>query len=203
MLQKPFFSSAYDMARIFGGVGAIMGHELTHGFDNTGRKYDQESRLRDWWDKETVDEYESRAQCIATLYSGFDLLGLKVKGNLTLGENIADFGGIKSSYHAYLNWFTHHYCKGISKSEMPMTWELCQKQSTPKHYQRQLFWVSYGQNWCDKERDQSIRMAILTDEHSPDKFRVNGPLSQNLDFQKDFNCPVGSKMNPREKCALW
>mmetsp|Transcript_69171 Transcript_69171/g.101387 ORF Transcript_69171/g.101387 Transcript_69171/m.101387 type:complete len:736 (-) Transcript_69171:109-2316(-) len=203
MLQKPFFNSAYDMARNFGGVGAIMGHELTHGFDNTGRKYDQDSRLRDWWDKQTIDEYESRASCIAELYNGFEMLGLHIKGNLTLGENIADFGGIKAAYNAYINWFTHHYCKGISESDMPMTWQLCQKKSKPRHYQKQLFWVSYGQNWCDKERDPSIRMAILTDEHSPDKFRVNGPLSQNLDFQSDWECPANSKMNPPNKCALW
>ena len=75
--------------------------------------------------------------------------------------------------------------------------------SPPALWQRQLFWVSYGQNWCDKERDPSIRMAILTDEHSPDKFRVNGPLSQNLDFQKDFSCPATAKMNPPTKCSLW
>ena len=203
MLQKPFFDAAYDMARNFGGVGAIMGHELTHGFDNTGRKYDQDSRLRDWWDADTVQEYENRAGCIASLYNGFKLLGMHVKGNLTLGENIADFGGIKASYHAYLAWFTHHYCKGIDADQMPMTWDLCQKQAHPKLHQKQLFWVSYGQNWCDKERDPSIKMAILTDEHSPDKFRVNGPLSQNLDFQKDWGCPAGSKMNPPDKCALW
>uniref|UniRef100_A0A7S4PCQ8 Uncharacterized protein n=1 Tax=Guillardia theta TaxID=55529 RepID=A0A7S4PCQ8_GUITH len=105
MLQKPFFDAEYDMSRNFGGVGAIMGHELTHGFDNTGRKYDQESRLRDWWDRKTVDEFEARGQCIAKLYSKFEMLGMHVKGNLTLGENIADFGGLKAAYHAWLNWF--------------------------------------------------------------------------------------------------
>ena len=152
---------------------------------------------------QTIQEYEDRAECIASLYDKFELLGLHVKGNLTLGENIADAGGIKSAYHAYLSWYTQHYCKGITQDDMPMTWQLCQKHSKPKLYQKQLFWVSYGQNWCDKERDPSIRMALLTDEHSPDKFRVNGPLSQNLDFQRDFNCPAHSKMNPPDKCALW
>jgi predicted metalloendopeptidase len=158
MLQKPFFDAGYDMARNFGGVGAIMGHELTHGFDNTGRKYDQESRLKDWWDKETIDEFRSRGACIAQLYSGFEMLGLHIKGNATLGENIADFGGIKSAYHGWEAWWGAERCKGISKDEMPMTWELCQRRKDPPLAQRQLFWVAYGQNWCDKERDPSIKV---------------------------------------------
>ncbi|KAJ1482754.1 hypothetical protein T484DRAFT_1802891 [Baffinella frigidus] len=79
MLQKPFFDAEYDMARNFGGVGAIMGHELTHGFDNTGRKYDQQSRLKDWWDTQTIEEFKTRGQCIASLYSGYEMLGLHVK----------------------------------------------------------------------------------------------------------------------------
>ena len=203
MLQKPFFDAGYSMERNFGGVGAIMGHELTHGFDNTGRKYDQHSRLKDWWDRETVDEFDARGQCIARHYSKFEMYGLHVKGNATLGENIADFGGIKSAYHGWLSWFRDNHCKGISKEEMPMTFELCQKSAIPEHHQRQLFWVSYGQNWCDKERKQSIMMSLKTDEHAPDQFRVNGPLSQNYDFARDFACPVGSKMNPPAKCVLW
>jgi len=203
MLQKPFFDADYDMARNFGGVGAIMGHELTHGFDNTGRKYDQNSRLKDWWDKETIEEFNERSQCIASLYGGFEMLGLKLHGNLTLGENIADFGGLKASYHAWLEWFRDHHCKGIDKDEMPMTWELCEKTAKPLLSQKQLFWISYGQNWCDKERDQSIKMSIATDEHSPDKFRVNGPLSQNDEFAADFACPIGSNMNPVKRCVLW
>lgn len=203
MLQKPFFNSGYSMERNFGGVGAIMGHELTHGFDNTGRKYDQHSRLRDWWDRQTVDEFDSRGQCIARLYSSFEMLGLHVKGNATLGENIADFGGIQSAYHGWLSWFKDNHCKGISKEEMPMTFELCQRTGVPEHHQRQLFWISYGQNWCDKERKQSMKMSLTTDEHAPDMFRVNGPLSQNDDFARDFACPAGSKMNPQPKCKLW
>jgi len=203
MLQKPFFDAEYDMARNFGGVGAIMGHELTHGFDNTGRKYDQQSRLKDWWDTQTIEEFKTRGQCIASLYSGYEMLGLHVKGNATLGENIADFGGIKSAYHGWVDWYGDERCKGISKEEMPMTYDLCQTRKDPPLTQRQLFWVSFGQNWCDKERDPSIKMSIQTDEHSPDKFRVNGPLSQNDDFARDYACPVGSPMNPAHKCKLW
>jgi len=203
MLQKPFFDAGYSMERNFGGVGAIMGHELTHGFDNTGRKYDQHSRLKDWWDRETVDEFDSRGQCIAKLYSTFKLEGLHVKGNATLGENIADFGGIKSAYHGWLAWYKAKQCEGVSQKEMPLTYELCQRTAMPAHGQRQLFWLSYGQNWCDKERAQSMRMSLLTDEHSPDQFRVNGPLSQNQDFATDFKCKKGTRMNPEDKCQLW
>lgn len=203
MLQKPFFHAGWDMERNFGGVGAIMGHELTHGFDNTGRKYDPESRLRDWWDAETVAEFEARAQCLARLYNGFEIVGTHVRGNKTLGENIADFGGIKAAYHGWLSWFVDDHCKDVDPDKMPMTFKLCRRAARPTRNQRKLFWVSYGQNWCDKERDQSLKLSVKTDEHAPDRFRVNGPLSQSDDFARDWGCPAGSPMNPKVKCSLW
>jgi len=203
MLQKPFFDAAWDMARNFGGVGAIMGHELTHGFDNTGRKYDPDSRLRDWWDAETIAEFEERAQCIARLYNKFEIVGTHVRGNKTLGENIADAGGIKAAYGAWHAWFVEEHCRDVDREAMPMTHQLCLRAARPTPAQRKLFWVSYGQNWCDKERDQSLKLSVQTDEHAPDRFRVNGPLSQSLDFARDWACPLGSPMNPVRKCSLW
>mmetsp|Transcript_63747 Transcript_63747/g.170798 ORF Transcript_63747/g.170798 Transcript_63747/m.170798 type:complete len:87 (+) Transcript_63747:419-679(+) len=86
---------------------------------------------------------------------------------------------------------------------MPMTFKLCRRAARPTRNQRKLFWVSYGQNWCDKERDQSLKLSVKTDEHAPDRFRVNGPLSQSDDFARDWGCPAGSPMNPKAKCSLW
>lgn len=185
VLQPPFFSADYNAARNFGGIGAIMGHEFTHGFDDTGRKFDAKSRLREWWKKPIVQRFQKHSRCIAKLYDKFEIADETVDGNGTLGENIADMGGLKIALRAYQH---------LQEQETG---------SPPKDADQRLFFVSFAQNWCDKERHQSEQEAVLTDEHSPNLFRVNGPVSQNKDFARLFQCPVGSPMNPDNKCVLW
>jgi predicted metalloendopeptidase len=185
VLQPPFFSDTYPAARNFGGIGAVMGHEFTHGFDNTGRKFDAHSQLQEWWNKPVIHKYQDHTHCIEDLYSKFEIADVKVDGNGTLGENIADMGGLKISLKA---------------------WENLHKKNTGKeatHQEQRLFFVSFAQNWCDKNRYQSEQQSVLTDEHSPNLFRVNGVVSQNEEFSQAFGCPKGAPMNPVKKCVLW
>lgn len=185
VLQKPFFSEDYPAERNFGGIATVMGHEFTHGFDDTGRKYDAKSRLREWWDKPVVKKFEKHTRCISKLYEGFTIADVGVDGNGTLGENIADMGGLKISLLAFEN---------LHKQKMG---------GQPSPDEKRTFFVSFAQNWCDKERYKSQQESVQTDEHSPDIFRVNGPVSQNPTFARVFGCPAGSPMNPEKKCVLW
>jgi len=185
VLQPPFFSDKYPAARNFGGIGAVMGHEFTHGFDNTGRKFDAHSKLHEWWKKPVVRKFQDNSHCIEKLYDSFEIADEAVDGNGTLGENIADMGGLKISLRAWENLHT--------KTEG----------TVPSAKEQRLFFVAFAQNWCDKNRYKAEQQTVLTDEHSPNLFRVNGPVSQSEDFAKTFGCPAGAPMNPTSKCVLW
>jgi len=185
VLQPPFFSDKYPAARNFGGIGAVMGHEFTHGFDNTGRKFDAHSKLHEWWKKPVVRKFQDNSHCIEKLYDSFEIADEAVDGNSTLGENIADMGGLKISLRAWENLHT--------KTEG----------TVPSAKEQRLFFVAFAQNWCDKNRYKAEQQTVLTDEHSPNLFRVNGPVSQSEDFAKTFGCPAGAPMNPTSKCVLW
>uniref|UniRef100_A0A7S0DV73 Peptidase M13 C-terminal domain-containing protein n=1 Tax=Hanusia phi TaxID=3032 RepID=A0A7S0DV73_9CRYP len=186
ILQKPFFSTTYRAARNFGAIGTILGHEMTHGFDDQGRKFNPEGRMKQWWSDADKDAFEQRASCVVELYNSMKLDGKRVNGELTLGENIADIGGVKLAYRA-------------------MERELREKegQAAPSRTDRQLFFVSQGQNWCTKARKQAEELQLLTDPHAPDRWRVNGPLSQTPEFAEAFQCSPGSPMNPRRRCEVW
>jgi predicted metalloendopeptidase len=185
VLQPPFFSDKFQAARNFGGIGAVMGHEFTHGFDNTGRKFDAHSKLHEWWNKPVVTRYKDNSHCIESLYDKFEIADIGVDGNGTLGENIADMGGLKIALRAWENLHTE------------------QHHAAPSEHEQRLFFVSFAQNWCDKNRYKAEQQSVLTDEHSPNLFRVNGPVSQSDDFAKTFGCPKGAPMNPVKKCVLW
>ncbi|EKX54950.1 hypothetical protein GUITHDRAFT_99599 [Guillardia theta CCMP2712] len=185
VLQPPFFSDTYKAVRNFGGIGCVMGHEFTHGFDNTGRKFDAHSRMREWWQKPVVSRFREHSHCIEKLYDNFEIAGENVDGNGTLGENIADMGGLKISLRAWEHLHTQTHG------------------APPSLQEQRLFFVSFAQNWCDKNRQKAEEQTVLTDEHSPNIFRVNGPVSQNPDFAQAFGCPVGSPMNPNHRCVLW
>jgi len=183
LLQEPFFAASYPDSRNYGSVGAVMAHELTHGFDNVGRRYDQNGRLHNWWSSKDVVAFKKRADCLKIYYSDFSIDGKPVDGDLTLAENIADNGGIKISYEAFL--------------------QLQQSKGTPAtDSDKQLFFLSWGQTWCSVQRKKTERLALENDVHAPDKFRVNGPLTQYAEFSTAWKCTDKAIMAPPNRCGL-
>jgi len=184
ILQDPFFSFKNSDARNYGAIGTILGHEMSHGFDDDGRQYDAKGELRDWWDAETVQGFKNRSGCISRLFDRYKVDGHQVNGRLTLGEDIADSGGIKFSYQAFLR---AGGAKGRSAAD------------------RRLFFASFAQNWCEVERTKSAVSSVLTDEHAPGKFRVIGGVTQFPPFADAFSCPPGAPMAPPPplRCELW
>eukprot|EP01130_Rhizamoeba_saxonica_P012692 TRINITY_DN5383_c0_g1_i1.p1 TRINITY_DN5383_c0_g1~~TRINITY_DN5383_c0_g1_i1.p1 ORF type:complete len:676 (-),score=163.85 TRINITY_DN5383_c0_g1_i1:61-2058(-) len=189
ILQTPYFNSSRPKAANYGGSGVIMGHELTHGFDNQGKDYDGTGKLKDWWEPETREKFDKRVKCVIDQYSKFEILpGLFVNGKLTQGENIADMGGTKNSLHSYLKYIGN---KADQPSEVPGLSNI------------ELYFVAYAQGWCAKRNPEVSRIKAATDPHSPPKFRVLGPLINLEEFSEVFNCPSGSFMNPKERCSVW
>lgn len=188
IIQPIFFKKDYPAAVNFGGIGMVAGHELAHGFDDQGRQFDGTGKLRDWWPSEIVNKFTEKAQCLVDQYSQFKVGDLNVNGKLTLGENIADNSGIKTAYYAFKLWQKSH---GVEESILP---ELSNEQ---------LFFLSFGQSWCSKITPEYQKELIQRDPHSPAHLRVKVPLMNLDEFASAFSCPVGSNMNPREKCHLW
>ncbi|XP_022914109.1 neprilysin-2 isoform X2 [Onthophagus taurus] len=191
ILQGVFFSNDRPKYMNYGAIGFVIGHEITHGFDDQGRQFDKDGNLVDWWEPETQQSFVKKAQCIIDQYSNFTVpeLGINLNGINTQGENIADNGGIKEAYFAYERWVKKH-------GEEP-------KLPGLKYNGRQMFWLSMASVWCARTRLEEMRQLVVADEHAPDKFRVVGTVSNMREFAKDFNCRLGSKMNPKHKCQLW
>eukprot|EP00455_Lapot_gusevi_P043614 TRINITY_DN532_c0_g1_i3.p2 TRINITY_DN532_c0_g1~~TRINITY_DN532_c0_g1_i3.p2 ORF type:complete len:286 (+),score=139.83 TRINITY_DN532_c0_g1_i3:32-859(+) len=191
ILQNPFFDASFSIPVNYGGIGMVMGHELSHGFDDQGRLYDGHGKLTNWWANSTSQAFQQRAQCLIDQYSNFEILpGVHVNGALTLGENIADNGGIKTAFNAYRSVMPVH--EGVRASRM-----------MAEVTNDQLFFISFATGWCTKSTDDYKRLRVKTDVHSPPKFRVIGPLQNLPAFATAFNCPAGSYMNPTNKCQLW
>ena len=191
ILQPPFYSVSLDDAVNYGGIGVVIGHELTHGFDDQGRKYDAAGNFRDWWTAEDGQQFEERADCTAKEYSNFvavkdDKGEVKLNGKLTLGENTADNGGLKLAYMALTEILTHAPVKPIDGY-------------TPQ----QRFFLSYGQIWCQNVTDQEARKRVLTDPHSPGEWRVNGAVQNSAAFQQVFGCKPGQPMVSANACRVW
>ncbi|XP_029033207.1 neprilysin-2 isoform X2 [Osmia bicornis bicornis] len=191
ILQGAFFSNDRPRYMNYGAIGFVIGHEITHGFDDQGRQFDKDGNLVDWWAPQTKENYLERAECIIHQYGNYTVedVGLNLNGINTQGENIADNGGIKEAYLAYREW--------VKRNEPE------QKLPGMSFSPEQLFWISAANTWCSKYRPEAMKLRITTGFHSPGKFRVLGPLSNMEEFSKDFNCPLGSKMNPEKKCAVW
>ncbi len=189
ILQPPFFNPEADDAINYGGIGMIIGHEISHGFDDQGRKFDAQGNLKEWWTEGAAKNYNDRAACVTKQYSGYEPLpGSRVNGELTLGENIGDLGGLKIAYAAL-------EAKVGSAPPAPVdgfTWQ-------------QRFFLGMGQAWCDNQRPELLKMQIATDPHSPPEYRVNGPLSNLPEFKAAFACPADAKMlrKPEEICRIW
>jgi predicted metalloendopeptidase len=189
ILQPPFFHKDFPAAMNYGAIGYVIGHELTHGFDDQGRKFDSEGRLSDWWTPAAVTGFEERAACIREQYAGYEIEpGVKVNGELTLGENIADNGGLKQAWAAFQRYQGEHpdAAKGVGSLTAD-----------------QLFFVSAAQVWCTESSPEFLRMLVATDPHSPSTFRVSGPLVNHPAFAQAFSCAEGKPMNPPQKCTVW
>jgi len=213
ILQPPFFDRRNHPARNFGAIGSVIGHELTHGFDDTGRFYAGDGNLRDWWSNATADEFRTRANCLADQYSAFpttsvfdssNVLG-NVNGNYTLGENIADNGGLKLSFRAFKQFMaTSAQASQDSEDEEDSDDDSDDKQATLSSADAdKLFFVSFAQAFCAKASDASMIQRLAVDPHSPEKWRVNGAVMNFGEFARAFSCPAGSPMNPRDQCQLW
>jgi putative endopeptidase len=186
ILQLPFFDPRRDMASNYGGIGAVIGHEMTHGFDDQGRKFDSDGNLRDWWTARDGAEFDKRAACIADEYSGFTAVDdVKLNGKLTLGENTADNGGLRVSYMAMQDAL-----QGKTDKVEGFTPE-------------QRFFLGFAQVWCQNVSPQESRQRAMTDPHSPGRFRVNGTVVNMPEFQKAFACKAGQPMVSPNACRVW
>ncbi|XP_071439614.1 endothelin-converting enzyme homolog isoform X2 [Hetaerina americana] len=189
ILQPPFYDISHPRSLNFGGMGVVMGHELTHAFDDQGREYDQYGNLHQWWNNQTIQKFKEQTECVINQYSKYEINGQHINGKQTLGENIADNGGLKAAYHAYLDW------AGKNKEERPLP--------GLNFTHRQMFFLGFAQVWCSSSTEEDTKLLIENNAHTPPKFRVIGPLSNLPDFSLEFDCPLGSPMNPHKKCEVW
>jgi putative endopeptidase len=192
ILQSPFYGKDQAPTLNFGAIGMVVGHELTHGFDDEGRQFDAEGNLRDWWTPAVSAEFDKRAACVAQQYDEYvPIDDAHIKGKLTLGENIADLGGLKLSYAALER----------DQASAPSVPTAAQGAFTPS----QQFFVGFAQAWCANYRPEALRLLVATNPHSPPKYRVNGPLSNLPEFAAAFQCKEGSPMvRPAAvRCEIW
>ena len=191
ILQPPFFDKSMDDAVNFGGIGLVIGHELTHGFDDQGRKYDPHGNLRDWWTEQDGKEFEKRVSCVADEYSNFVAVDdLKLNGRLTLGENTADNGGARIALAALEHMIA--YDKTGKEG-----------QKIDGYTPEQRFFLGFGRVWCEKRRPEIARTRVLTDPHSPGKYRVDGVVQNMPEFQKAWGCKAGQPMVAENACHVW
>ncbi|HZP17694.1 MAG TPA: M13 family metallopeptidase [Terriglobales bacterium] len=191
ILQPPFFDRSMDDDVNFGGIGAVIGHELTHGFDDQGRKFDPQGNLRDWWTEQDGKEFEKRASCIADEYGNFVAVDdLKLNGRLTLGENTADNGGARIALMALENMIAEDKTgKAAEKIDG----------YTPE----QRFFLGFARVWCEKRRPEYSRMLVNVDPHSPGRYRTNGVVQNMPEFQKAWGCKAGQPMVSANMCRVW
>jgi len=191
ILQPPFFDKQADDALNFGGIGVVIGHELTHGFDDQGRKFDPDGNLRDWWTSQDGTEFEKRASCVADEYSNFVAVDdLKLNGKLTLGENTADNGGARIALMAL--------------GQMIAADKTGNKAQTIDGYTpEQRFFLGFGRVWCGKRRPESARMLVSIDPHSPNKYRIDGVVQNMPEFQRAWGCKAGQPMVRENACRVW
>ena len=196
ILQPPFFDASIDAAVNFGGIGVVIGHEMTHGFDDQGSKYDGKGNLREWQTAEDRKKFTERTDCEATEYSGFeaapahdDVPAQKLNGKLTLGENTADNGGLRIAWMALLDTLAAEH-KSITDQIGGYT-------------EAQRYFIGFAQVWCQNQTEQSARQAALVDPHSPGRWRVNGTVQNFDEFGKAFGCKPGQPMYPVNSCRVW
>jgi len=187
ILQPPFYDNRADDAMNFGGIGAVIGHELTHGFDDQGSQFDAEGNLRDWWTANDKKQFEERTGCVKDQYANFVAVDdLKLNGKLTLGENTADNGGLRIAYMAMLSTFA-------GKEPPPVDGLTAE----------QRFFLGWANVWCANRTDAFQRMLVTIDPHSPSKYRVNGTVSNMPEFREAYRCPATAPMVNQNACRVW
>jgi putative endopeptidase len=196
ILQPPFFDPNIDPAVNFGGIGVVIGHEMTHGFDDQGSKYDGKGNLREWQTADDRKKFTERTDCVANEYSGFETAPAhddqpqqKLNGKLTLGENTADNGGLRIAYMALLDTLAE---QGKSIDD-----------KIDGYTEKQRYFLGFAQVWCENQTEQSARQRALTDPHSPGRWRVNGSVQNFDEFGKAFGCTKGQPMYPENSCRVW
>lgn len=188
ILQPPFFNFQADDAINYGGMGAVIGHEITHGFDDQGSKYDADGNLNMWWTPDDRKKFEERAACVIEQFSGYEVLpDIKIKGQRTIGENIGDLGGLNIAYTALMDDLKTKPASGLIDGFTP----------------EQRFFLGWAQVWAAKATEAGLRLQVETDPHSWAKYRVNGPLSNMPQFAKAFGCKAGDPMVRKDACLIW
>jgi len=195
ILQPPFFDNSMDPAVNFGGIGVVIGHEMTHGFDDQGSKYGPTGNVKQWFTADDLSKFKERTDCEVKEYDGFKVAeGQNLNGKLTLGENTADNGGIRIAFQA----LQEVLAKGGPGAE-PGYADGKKDGYTPE----QRFFITFGQVWCQNQTEQSARVLAKTDPHSSGEWRTKGTV-QNFDaFGKAFGCKVGQPMMPENSCRVW
>ena len=196
ILQPAFYDPKADLAVNYGHIGAVIGHELTHGFDDEGKKFDATGNLSNWWTAEDTTKFEAKTSCLVKEYGNFVAVdgktpqdNVKVNGQLTLGENTADNGGLVLAYIAYL--------------QRAKTEGLDVDKKIDGYTGPQRFYIAFAQNWCENSRPEQVRNQVLTDPHSPDHFRANGAIVNQPGFAAAFSCKKGTPMVPTDSCRVW
>jgi putative endopeptidase len=201
ILRPPFYDNAADDPVNFGGIGMVVGHELTHGFDDTGRQFDAAGNLRDWWTTEDAREFQKRAACFVEEYSGFTAVGeVKLNGKLTLGENVADNGGLRL---AYMGLQAARAEGAAAPRAQAATGSPAGAGTIDGFTPEQRFFIANAQTWCVNMSDELSRLIAQTNPHSLPRFRVNGVVSNMSEFQQAFSCPAGSPMVRANACRIW
>jgi endothelin-converting enzyme/putative endopeptidase len=187
VLQPPLFDPRLDDAPNYGDTGATIGHELTHGFDDEGRQFDYAGNLRDWWTPKDAREFETRARCIEEQYGRYTVVDdVKINSKLTLGEDVADLGGLLLAWMAWRDATRGQRLVAIDGL-------------TPE----QRFFIGYGQSWCSNRRPEDERLRAVTDPHSPPRYRTNGVVANLPEFRQAFGCKTGQPMAPATMCRVW
>ncbi|GFS77769.1 endothelin-converting enzyme homolog [Trichonephila clavipes] len=186
-LQPPFYDVNYPKSINFGAMGSVMGHEITHAFDDSGRLYDKHGNLNQWWKNSTIQNFEKRSQCFIDQYSSYEVAGTKLNGKITLGENLADNGGLKVAYQAYQKWVAENH-KEPPLPGVPLT-------------NNQLFFLAFAQSECTISTPEKQRFDALADTHSAPMYRVIGSVSNSEDFAREYKCRSKSAMNPQTKSS--
>lgn len=190
ILQSPFYKKNYPKYFNYGSLGMIIGHELTHGFDNSGRLFDKDGNLKDWWSQSSTRNFLLKSYCLVNQYNNYEVFGHDINGEQTLNENIADNGGIKLAYDAYKSWVSDNEKEG-QLPDLNLSVD-------------QLFFIGFATPWCSVYKKDAALFQLRTDSHTYNKYRVIGSLSNFERFSKAFSCSSSKEMNRGEdKCAVW